>query len=77
MAALGDTSRTSLKCILEAVLLAAGEPLDRSALASVFAEDERPTDGEIARALDELSENYAERGLELKEVAPDLLLIRD
>jgi segregation and condensation protein B len=69
MARLGDTARTSLKCILEAVLLAAGEPLDRAALASVFEEDERPTDGEIARALEELANDYAERGLEVKAVA--------
>jgi segregation and condensation protein B len=69
MARLGDTARTSLKCILEAVLLAAGEPLDRAALASVFEENERPTDGEIARALEELAEDYAERGVEVKEVA--------
>ena len=30
MASIGDTPRTSLKSILEAVLLAAGEPLARS-----------------------------------------------
>jgi segregation and condensation protein B len=69
MARLGDTARTSLKSILEAVLLAADEPLDRAALASVFAEDEQPGDSEIARALAELDADYAERGLELKEVA--------
>jgi segregation and condensation protein B len=69
MARLGDTARTSLKCILEAVLLAAGEPLDQAALASVFEEGERPTEGEIARALEELAEDYAERGVEVKEVA--------
>jgi len=69
MAKLGDTARTSLKCILEAVLLAAGEPLDRTALASVFEEAERPTAADIEKALAELVEDYAERGLELKEVA--------
>jgi len=69
MAKLGDTARTSLKSILEAVLLAADEPLDRAALASVFAEDEQPGDSDIARALAELDADYAERGLELKEVA--------
>ena len=69
MAKLGDTARTSLKCVLEALLLAAGEPLDRAALASVFDEDQRPDDADIARALAELGEYYAERGLELKEVA--------
>jgi segregation and condensation protein B len=69
MAKLGDTARTSLKCVLEAVLLAAGEPLDQAALASVFEDNERPSNTDIARALAELGEDYAERGLELKEVA--------
>jgi len=69
MAKLGDTARTSLKCILEAVLLAAGEPLDRAALASVFEDAERPADAELNEALAGLAEDYSERGLELKEVA--------
>ena len=69
MAKLGDTARTSLKCVLEAVLLAAGEPLDQAALASVFEDSERPSDADIAVALAELGEDYAERGLELKAVA--------
>jgi segregation and condensation protein B len=69
MAKLGDTARTSLKCILEAVLLAAGEPLDRAALAAVFEDTERPGDAELNQALIELGEDYAERGLELREVA--------
>jgi segregation and condensation protein B len=69
MAKRGDTARTSLKCILEAVLLAAGEPLDQAALASVFEDDERPSDAEIGQALLELGEDYAERGLQLQEVA--------
>jgi segregation and condensation protein B len=69
MAKLGDSARTSLKCILEAVLLAAGEPLDRAALAAVFEEGDRPGDAEIAGALAQLAEDYTERGLELKEVA--------
>ena len=69
MAKLGDTARTSLKCILEAVLLAAGEPLDRAALAAVFEDAERPGEAELNQALIELGEDYAERGLELREVA--------
>jgi segregation and condensation protein B len=69
MAKLGDTARTSLKCILEAVLLAAAEPLDRAALAKIFEEDERPGDAAIGTALAELQEDYAERGLELQQVA--------
>ena len=69
MAKRGDTARTSLKCILEAVLLAAGEPLDRASLAAVFEDTERPGEAELNQALIELGEDYAERGLELREVA--------
>ena len=69
MARIGDTSRTSLKSIIEAVLLAAGEPLNMSNLESVFTDDERPSSTEICKALEELSEDYNERGLEIREVA--------
>jgi segregation and condensation protein B len=69
MARIGDTPRTSLKSILEAVLLAAGEPVNLAALSRVFSDDERPSDNELGKALEELSEDYAERGLEVKEVA--------
>ena len=69
MARIGDTPRTSLKSIVEAVLLAAEEPLDVKALASTFTDEERPADADIANALNALSEDYSERGIELKEVA--------
>jgi len=69
MARIGDSKRTSLKSILEAVLLASGEPLNLAALAVVFTDEERPSDTEICKALEELGEDFAERGVELKEVA--------
>jgi len=79
MARIGDTARTSLKSILEALLLASGilealllasgEPLSLETLASVFTDEERPSDTEISKTLEALSDDYAERGLELKEVA--------
>jgi segregation and condensation protein B len=69
MARIGDTSRTSLKSILEALLLASGEPLSLETLASVFTDEERPSNTEISKSLEALSDDYAERGLELKEVA--------
>lgn len=69
MARIGDTARTSLKSILEAVLLAADEPLNMAALDSVFSDDERPSHGKISKALKELEEDFSERGMELKEVA--------
>ena len=69
MARIGDTARTSLKSILEALLLASGEALSLETLANVFTDEERPSNAEISKALDALSDDYAERGLELKEVA--------
>jgi segregation and condensation protein B len=69
MARIGDTARTSLKSILEAVLLASGEPLSLETLAKVFSDEERPSNTEISQTLEALSDDYAERGLELKEVA--------
>jgi segregation and condensation protein B len=69
MARIGDTARTSLKSILEAVLLAAGEPLSMKNIETVFTDDERPSSTDIGKALEELADDYAERGLELTEVA--------
>jgi len=69
MSTIGATPQISLKNILEALLLASGEPLTVATMASVFSDEERPTNSEIGKALLELEGDYAERGLELKEVA--------
>jgi segregation and condensation protein B len=69
MARIGDTARTSLKSILEGVLMASDEPLTLANLAAVFTDDERPSTTDIHSALQELEADYAERGIELKEVA--------
>ena len=69
MARIGDTARTSLKSILEGVLMAADEPLSLATLAAVFTDDERPSNAEIGTALSALQDDYAERGIELREVA--------
>ncbi|MCB1778306.1 MAG: SMC-Scp complex subunit ScpB, partial [Candidatus Competibacteraceae bacterium] len=58
-----------LKMILEAVLLAAGEPLSLERLLGVFPESERPERDAVRKALLELMRDYAERGMELVEVA--------
>jgi len=68
MPKIGDTSQTSLKNILEALLLASGEPLTVKQMAAVFSEDEQPTTTEIGKALEELEANYLDRGVELREV---------
>ncbi|MEJ2401882.1 MAG: SMC-Scp complex subunit ScpB [Xanthomonadales bacterium] len=69
MARIGDTARTSLKSILEGVLMASDEPLTLANLAAVFTDDERPPETDLHSALQELQADYAERGMELKEVA--------
>jgi segregation and condensation protein B len=58
-----------LQQILEAALLAAGEPLSTSQLAALFTDDERPPVGEISRSLEQLRVDCANRGVELKKVA--------
>jgi len=59
-----------LKNILEAVLLAAERPMKVPQLEALFEEDEdKPTRDEIRQAINELGEEYTERGFELKQVA--------
>jgi len=59
-----------LKNILEAVLLAADKPMSVQQLDAVFEGDEdRPTRDDIRKALHDLTDEYAERGFELKQVS--------
>lgn len=60
---------TKLKQIIEGLLLAAGKPLSLSAIAEVFAEEERPSDDDLRAALAEIEIDCADRGFELKEIA--------
>lgn len=57
------------KQVLEAALLAAGEPLSLERLRSLFPETGRPDPGELRGALAELAAEYRDRAVELKEVA--------
>ena len=58
-----------LKKILEGAIFAAGQPLNIEQLGLLFDEAERPSNSDLRAALDELKADYAERGVELKEVA--------
>lgn len=58
-----------LERILEAILLAAGQPLSHAQLASLFNDEERPPGGEISRALEKIGNDCFRRGVELKKVA--------
>ncbi|HET8552374.1 MAG TPA: SMC-Scp complex subunit ScpB [Gammaproteobacteria bacterium] len=59
----------ALKHVIEAALLVAGRPLNFDALLGLFDEMERPERGEMRAALDELQQDFADRGIELKEIA--------
>lgn len=60
---------TALKPIIEATLLAAGQPLTIAQLAELFDEGARPTHTALAQVLESLAADCAERGVELVEVA--------
>ena len=58
-----------IKNILEAALLAAGRPVDVNELLRLFDEADRPGRKDVRAALDQLTEEYAERALEVRQVA--------
>ena len=62
-------NENDLKHIIEATLLAAGRPVPTQQLLDLFDERERPTPELMKAALDLLTADYAERGIELVEVA--------
>ena len=58
-----------LRRIVEGALLAAAQPLSEDKLLSLIDEGERPEKAELKQALEDIAENCAERGFELKQVA--------
>ena len=58
-----------IKRIVEAAIFAADAPLDRDALLMLFDEADRPDKAVLGKLLDGLVEDYADRGVELREVA--------
>lgn len=57
-----------LKGVLEAGLLAAGEPLSLQQLTALFEPEAAPGHAELRQALDNLQQDYADRAMELREV---------
>jgi segregation and condensation protein B len=62
-------NETYLRNVLEAALLAAGNPLAIAELARLFEEGTRPGSAELRAALEGLAREYEGRGIELKESA--------
>ncbi len=60
---------TQLKNVLEAALLAAGRPLDLNALQALFGADDPPGRDDLRAAITALQADYADRGIQLVEVA--------
>ena len=58
-----------LRQIIEAVLFAADKPLTIAQLQSVFVETERPEKVAIRKVIDEISDDYRTRPIQLQEVA--------
>lgn len=63
------SSQPQLKHILEAVLLAAGEPLSITRMQDLFDTKDAPSASEVNQALEELAQDLQGRGIELGEVA--------
>ncbi len=58
-----------LKQVTEAALVAAGGPLTPDQILALFPEAERPARADLLAVIDELRADYAERGIEILEVA--------
>ncbi len=66
---MSEMTEEQLKNIVEAALLAAGRPLTLDHLLRLFGEENPPERQALRKVLTTLMEEYADRGIELKEVA--------
>ena len=62
-------NESHIRNVVEAALLAAGQPLPVADLARLFAEGARPSTQQLQAALEALAAEYAGRGIELKHTA--------
>jgi segregation and condensation protein B len=62
-------NQSYVKNVIEAALLAAGQPLPVAELARLFEEGNRPSAQQLQAALEALAAEYADRGIELKHTA--------
>jgi segregation and condensation protein B len=66
---MSEMTAQQLKNIVEAALLAAGEPLNVERLATLFEEEQRPEKSALLAAIEALQADCAGRGIELRELA--------
>jgi len=58
-----------LKNIIEATLLTAGRPLSIDQLLTVFNDDEMPSRDDVRKVLNDLEEDFSDRGVQIKQVS--------
>lgn len=63
-----STTIAELKNIIEAALFAADEPLSIDRMQSLFPEEATPTRDQVRAALAELEQDYAQRGIGLRQI---------
>lgn len=71
---MSDEQQTSfdpvlLKQIIEAALMAAGEPLSIDQIKALFEKEEQPSNEDVRNVLKELAADYEQRGIALNEIA--------
>jgi segregation and condensation protein B len=66
---MSETTEQQLKNIIEAALLAAGEPLSVERLLTLFEEEEQPEKKAVLAAIEALQADCEGRGIELRELA--------
>lgn len=69
MSSQNSLSIEQIKKIIEAAVMAAGQPLTIDRMMSLFVDDDRPGKDQLRQAIVKLQEDCEERGVELKEVA--------
>jgi segregation and condensation protein B len=62
-------NKPTTKDIIEAVLMAAGKPLSVDQVLAVFLDDEKPSREVARQTIEQLQEDYQERGIELVRIA--------
>ena len=60
---------STLKSLLEAILLAAGKPMSEEQILQLFLEEEKPSLGVLRSALEALQSDFENRGIELVHVS--------
>jgi len=62
-------TQQQLKNLIEATLMAAGEPISVKGLLRLFKDEQPPAVDNVKQAIDDLQQDYQDRGIQLREVS--------